>query len=63
MACKLVAIYQKSLEENALDELSSQKIDGAITTASKYTAVFDFAKFENMQTSELPDPADVRSMV
>jgi len=63
MACKLVAIYQKSFEENTLDELSPQKIDESITTANKYYAIFDFVKFENIYKSELPDPADARSMV
>jgi len=63
MACKLVAIYQKSFEENTLDELSPQKIDESITTANKYYAIFDFVKFENIYQSELPDPADARSMV
>ena len=63
MACKLVAIYQKSFEENALDELLPQKIDESITTANKYYAKFDFGKFENVDNSEVLDPTDTRYMV
>lgn len=62
MACKLVAIYQKSVEENTLDELSPQKIDESITTANKYYAVFDFDKFQNVDRSEHLDPPGARPM-
>ena len=68
MACKLVAIYQKSIQENAVDQIMPQKIDEAITTANKYVAVFDFQKFENgdvnlVNQSEVGDAADARLMV
>ena len=64
MACKLVAIYQKSIQENTLDELLPQKIDEAITTANKYNAVFDFQKFENAAVNKSEgDAADARLMV
>lgn len=63
MACKLVAIYQKSFQENTVAELSPQKIDDAITTANKYYAVFDLEKFQHVEQSEVLEPTGARSMV
>jgi hypothetical protein len=46
MACKLVAIYQKYINEDNLRNLNVQKIDEAIANPNKYYAEFDIEKLE-----------------
>ena len=47
MACKLVAIYQKHVEDGAVGELTAEMVNGNISTPLKYLAKFDFTKFSS----------------